>query len=188
MSGSGVRRRDCAGTGAEVGSDGMGGSAEISGVVKQHGGEQETGRRERISLTRAYQFCAAHRLHTSALPDDVNQKVYGKCNNPHGHGHNYTVLVTVEVDWDPQEGLRLDLSALDHLVRERIVARFDHRHLNHDPAFTELVPTGENLARIIWEELVHAIPTGRLKKIGLVETRDNVFEYVGAETRIPTES
>jgi 6-pyruvoyltetrahydropterin/6-carboxytetrahydropterin synthase len=31
-------------------------------------------------------FHAAHRLHTSALSDAENSKLYGKCNNPRGHG------------------------------------------------------------------------------------------------------
>ena len=133
----------------------------------------------RACVTRRYRFCAAHRLHTNELSDDVNQKVFGKCNNPNGHGHNYTVMVTVGGEVDPQTGEIRDIERLDQLVTTKIVERFDHRHLNHDPAFHEVVTTGENVARFIWEELVDAIPQGRLEKIGLIETRDNYFEYQG---------
>ena len=135
-----------------------------------------------ISITRAYRFCAAHRLHTPSLPEDVNQKIYGKCNNPNGHGHNYTVLVTVQGELDPKTGQVADVEALDRLIDEKIVKRFDHQHLNYDPAFHNVVTTGENLARLIWEFLVNDLPDGRLEKIGLVETRDNYFEYVGDST------
>lgn len=137
------------------------------------------------SVTRRYQFCAAHRLHVHDLPDDVNQKIYGKCNNPNGHGHNYTVLVTVRGDMDPETGSVTDVEALDRLVHEKIVERFDHRHLNYDPAFSsDVVPTGENVVRFVWDELVGRIPKGYLEKVGLIETRDNFFEYVG---EIPAE-
>ncbi len=129
--------------------------------------------------TRRYRFCAAHRLHAKELSDDVNRKVFGKCNNPNGHGHNYTVLVTVRGLIDPQTGEVTGMERLDQLVTTSIVERFDHRHLNDDPAFKDVVTTGENLAKFIWDELVGGIPLGQLEKIGLIETRDNYFEYQG---------
>ncbi|MDA0737652.1 MAG: 6-carboxytetrahydropterin synthase [Nitrospirae bacterium] len=134
-------------------------------------------------VTRQYRFCAAHRLHAKELSDDVNRKVFGKCNNPNGHGHNYTVLVTVRGTINPQTGDVTDRERLDHLVATKIVERFDHRHLNHDSAFQDVVTTGENLAKFIWDELVGGIAIGQLEKIGLIETRDNYFEYQGEPCR-----
>ncbi len=131
------------------------------------------------SITRTYTFCAAHRLHTDQLPDDVNQKIFGKCNNLNGHGHNYTVQVTVQGELNTETGLVTNVSQLDQIVQDTIVARFDHQHLNFDPAFQNLTTTGENLARVIWGLLVKRIPMGRLEKIGVIETRDNFFEFVG---------
>lgn len=131
------------------------------------------------SITRTYTFCAAHRLHTDQLPDDVNEKIFGKCNNLNGHGHNYTVQVTVQGELNRETGLVTDVSQLDQMVRDTIVSRFDHQHLNFDPAFQNLTTTGENLARVIWGLLVKQIQTGKLEKIGVIETRDNFFEYVG---------
>jgi len=32
---------------------------------------------------------------------------------------------------------------------------------------------------MIWDLLVKRIPAGQLEKVGLVETRDNYFEYSG---------
>jgi 6-pyruvoyltetrahydropterin/6-carboxytetrahydropterin synthase len=130
-------------------------------------------------ITRQYRFCAAHRLHAKELSDDVNRNVFGKCNNLNGHGHNYTVLVTVRGEIDSLTGEVTDRERLDQLVITKIVERFDHRHLNHDPAFHEVVTTGENLAKFIWDELVGDIAIGQLEKIGLIETRDNYFEYQG---------
>jgi len=131
------------------------------------------------SITRTYTFCAAHRLHTDQLTEELNRKIFGKCNNLNGHGHNYTVLVTVQGELDPGTGLITDVDALDRLVKEHIVDRFDHQHLNFDPAFAKVTTTGENLARLIWDLLVDQIPSGQLEKIGVIETRDNFFEYIG---------
>ena len=77
-------------------------------------------------LTRQYHFCAARRLHAKELSDDVNRKVFGKCNNLNGHGHNYTVLVTVRGEIDALTGEITDLERLDRLVTTTILERFDH--------------------------------------------------------------
>ena len=139
------------------------------------------------SITRSYRFAAAHRLHTPSLPDDVNQKIFGKCNNLNGHGHTYTVLVTLCGKLDAKTGQVTDVDALDRLIHEKIVKRFDHQHLNYDSSFQDLVTTGENLERLIWDLLIDEVPSGRLEKIGLIETRDNFFEYIGdaSEYSIP---
>ena len=94
------------------------------------------------SITRTYTFCAAHRLHTDQLSDDVNQQIFGKCNNLNGHGHNYTVRVTVGGELDTTTGLVSDVVKLDQVVQEAIVNRFDHQHLNSDSAFKDLTTTG----------------------------------------------
>jgi 6-pyruvoyltetrahydropterin/6-carboxytetrahydropterin synthase len=130
--------------------------------------------------TRRYRFAAAHRLHTPALSDEDNRKVFGKCNNPNGHGHNYTLEVTVRGAIDVETGMVTDVTRLDEVVNERVVRRFDHQHLNYDEDFGRFVTTGENLVMFIWNVLDKAIPTGALHKIGLVETRDNYFEYHGS--------
>ncbi|MBM4120367.1 MAG: 6-carboxytetrahydropterin synthase [Nitrospira sp.] len=130
-------------------------------------------------LTRRYTFAAMHRLHTDHLSEADNRKVFGKCNNPNGHGHNYAVLVTVREAIDERTGLAADVAALDRVVQETVVSRFDHRDLNGDPAFADKTTTGENLAIFIWDLLVDKLETGQLVKVVLVETRDNWFEYAG---------
>lgn len=130
------------------------------------------------SVTRRYRFCAAHRLHTDHLSPEENWAAFGKCNNPNGHGHNYVVLVTVG---DKQgSGQVVDLARLDQVVTERIVRRFDHHDLNQDPEFADRTTTGENLVLLIWDLLAPYFPAGQLEKVGIIETRDNYFEYVGS--------
>ena len=129
-------------------------------------------------VTRAYRFSAAHRLYAEGLSEAENRALYGKCTNPAGHGHNYRVEVTVRGAIDPVTGMAADLGRLDGVVREFVVARFDHRHLNRDPAFSgDRVPTGELIARTVWELVAPHLPPGTLRRVRIVETRDNVFEY-----------
>ncbi|MDH4152732.1 MAG: 6-carboxytetrahydropterin synthase [Nitrospira sp.] len=130
-----------------------------------------------ICVTRRYRFCAAHRLHTDLLSPEDNWAAFGKCNNANGHGHNYVVLVTIRAG--TAENIS-NLDALDRLVTDRIIERFDHQDLNSDPAFAALTTTGENLVAVIWDILNPLLPTGRLHKVGVIETRDNYFEYAGA--------
>ena len=127
-----------------------------------------------VSLTRRYRFCAAHRLHTDFLTPQQNWAAFGKCNYPNGHGHNYVVLVTVKSETG-QEVYQFE--HLDQMVEKTIVSRFDHQDLNQDPAFINTTTTGENLVKLIWDLLVQKMPEGSLEKVGLIETRDNYFEY-----------
>jgi len=135
--------------------------------------------KELATMTRRYKFAASHRLHSERLSPEENQQVFGKCNNLNGHGHNYIVYVTVRGAIDVESGRVTDLGTLDRIVTESVVDRFDHRDLNLDPGFSGRVTTGENLVKFIWELLVDKIPGGSLQTIGLVETRDNYFEYAG---------
>jgi 6-pyruvoyltetrahydropterin/6-carboxytetrahydropterin synthase len=130
-----------------------------------------------IFVTRRYRFCAAHRLHTDLLSPEENWAAFGKCNNANGHGHNYVVLVTIRPG--TAESMS-SLDSLDHLVTDTIIERFDHQDLNTDPAFSALTTTGENLVTVIWDILNPLLPAGRLHKVGVIETRDNYFEYTGA--------
>ena len=74
-------------------------------------------------------------------------------------------------------GRRTGPEQLDQVVGKAIVSRFDHHDLNEDPAFAETTTTGENLVKLIWDLLVDELPAGSLEKVGVIETRDNYFEY-----------
>ena len=42
-------------------------------------------------ISKKVKFSAAHRLHSNALSQEENEKIFGKCNHYNGHGHNYSV-------------------------------------------------------------------------------------------------
>lgn len=135
------------------------------------------------SVTRRYRFCAAHRLHTDYLSPEENLAVFGKCNSSNGHGHNYVVLITVKSTVQTATDGGLDLDQLDRIVGQQVITRFDHQDLNQDPEFADRTTTGENLVLLIWDLLVKCFPTGQLEKVGLIETRDNYFEYAGSTSQ-----
>ena len=62
---------------------------------------------------------------------------------------------------DEKTGFVVDLGALDRILKSEITDRFDHRNINLDvPEFGDgkLVPSGENLARFIFERVRTALP------------------------------
>ena len=130
-----------------------------------------------MKLTRRYRFSASHRLDTPALTAQQNAELYGKCNNPFGHGHDYVVDVTVAGSPD-ESGQIVEREALDTLVEERVLARFDHHNLNTDIVeLTGVVPTTENLAVVIEKALADGWPLrARLDRVRISETERNIFE------------
>jgi 6-pyruvoyltetrahydropterin/6-carboxytetrahydropterin synthase len=133
--------------------------------------------KEAVRLTRCYRFAASHRLHASALSEEENRRIYGKCNNPYGHGHDYVLEVTVEGPLD-DTGQVADRAALDCLIQRQVLDRMDHRNLNADlEEFADRVPTTENLASVIEKSLgEHWTLSARLARLRISETDRNAFE------------
>ena len=133
----------------------------------------------RASFGRRYMISASHRLHADGLSADENRVTYGKCNNPNGHGHNYVVEVVVGGAVDPETGMVVDMVALDHAVRTKVIGRFDHTNLNLDSLFQNRVSTTENLCRAVFGLLKDALPAGELEHVRVEETENNFFECDG---------
>lgn len=132
----------------------------------------------RMSVSRLEHFNAAHRLYNPEWSDEQNDRVFGKCNNPNFHGHNYDLIVTLIGETDPMTGYVYDLKQLSDIIRENIIAHFDHKNLNLDtPYFKTLNPTAENIAMVIWRILRQQIDPKFELKIKLYETERNFVEY-----------
>ena len=61
---------------------------------------------------------------------------------------------------DPVTGFCVNLAQLDAILAREVHERFDHRNINVDVAeFADglLVPTGENLARFVFDRVQHAL-------------------------------
>lgn len=111
-------------------------------------------------LTRRVTFAAAHRYRRPEWDDARNAATFGLCARPNYHGHTYTCDVTVAGDIDEVTGFVVDLGVLDRVLAREVRERYDHRNINLDiPEFAEgkLVPTGENLARVIFGQVAAAL-------------------------------
>ena len=113
------------------------------------------------SLTRRISFSAAHRYSRPEWSDEKNASTFGACAWPNFHGHSYVCDVTVSGPIDDKTGFIVDLAVLDRILKSEVTDRFDHRNINLDvPEFADgkLVPTGENLARYIFERVDEELP------------------------------
>ncbi|PYM92287.1 MAG: 6-pyruvoyl tetrahydrobiopterin synthase [Candidatus Rokuibacteriota bacterium] len=133
-----------------------------------------------LELTRIYHFSAGHRLASAALSPEANAALYGACYRP--HGHNYYLEVTVAGRPDSLTGMAADLGQLDRAVSERVLDHVDHHTLESVPALAGVVTTGEGLARAFWRLLAPALPLGTLRRVTVVETAKNRFEFGGEES------
>jgi 6-pyruvoyltetrahydropterin/6-carboxytetrahydropterin synthase len=133
-----------------------------------------------VQITHREEFSSAHRLYDPRLSDEENRRLYGVC--ARDHGHNYALEVTV-VGRVAKSGMVMDLKALGTIVQEKIIARVDHVHLNHDvPFLAGAIPTAENLAVAFWREIqtdLEAFPGCRLHRIRVYESRNNYVDFLG---------
>jgi len=111
-------------------------------------------------------FSAAHYL----------REYEGKCENL--HGHNWKVEVTVESSSLDRAGMGLDFRVLKQRTGE-VLAALDHGVLNELPAFTDMNPSSELIARHIFTELQPAVDGDRvrLRAVRVWESESSWAEY-----------
>jgi 6-pyruvoyltetrahydropterin/6-carboxytetrahydropterin synthase len=97
-------------------------------------------------------FSAAHSL----------RNYQGKCESL--HGHNWKVEVTVVRDDLDKIGMAIDFKILKEKTRT-VIDQLDHCHLNELPAFTQLNPSSENIARYLFEKLIKELKDEKVKLI-----------------------
>ncbi|MGH7774265.1 MAG: 6-pyruvoyl trahydropterin synthase family protein [Candidatus Binatia bacterium] len=116
------------------------------------------------SITRRYQFTA----------------VYEGARTSSGgtwSGHTWDLFVTLHGPIDRETGMVTDIVALDRLVQEKGIQPFNGQDLRKVLGIQKV--TGEQLVRTIWDRLVKSVPSGKLERVRLVQTRDLAFEYSG---------
>lgn len=135
----------------------------------------------RTSVIRKARFNAAHRLYVKEWSDEKNDATFGLCNNPNFHGHNYHLDVKLTGDIDPQTGYVIDLKVVKDFIQSEVIDAFDHKNLNLDTAeFKDLIPTAENIAKVIYDKLRAKFDPSLDLHIRLAETERNIIEYPGS--------
>jgi 6-pyruvoyltetrahydropterin/6-carboxytetrahydropterin synthase len=131
-----------------------------------------------IRVTKRVEFCAAHRYLNPRWNEEENRRRFGKAVNL--HGHNYVLEVTVQGRPAPETGMVMDLKVLKELITDAVLDRLDHTNLNVDvPAFTDRLPTPENLAVVIWELLAPRLAGCLLYRVRLCEDDGSAVDYYG---------
>ncbi len=99
----------------------------------------------------------------------------GKCKDL--HGHTWKVEVTIAGEKLDPIGLLVDFRKVKKDLHE-LLETLDHKHLNDLPAFKDVNPSTENLAKHIYEEFVKTIaPPLRLKKVTVWESELSRVTY-----------
>jgi 6-pyruvoyltetrahydropterin/6-carboxytetrahydropterin synthase len=127
-------------------------------------------------------FSAAHHYWRSDWLDEKNHETFGLCANREGHGHNYLVDVCLAGSIQPEKGMLINFFDLEPLLKARVIEPLDHKNLNTQvPYFSDKIPTLENIACYIWEQLAPAVKAYglRLHRIKVTENRDLYVEYDG---------
>lgn len=132
----------------------------------------------KVAVYRKEHFNAAHRLNNPDWDEATNQRVFGKCNNPHFHGHNYELIIKIVGEVDPATGYVMDLKVLGDLTKQHVLNKFDHKNLNEDTEeFKNLNPSAENIAIVIYDLLRDKIDPKFYMQVRLYETERNFVEY-----------
>lgn len=130
-----------------------------------------------FTLAKSYRFSAAHTLKSSHFSDDENSEIYGKCANPSGHGHDYTLEFRLTTE-RLVDGVVCGRGALDQLIAQHIVPRFDREDVNLTLG-PDFISSGENLAVAAHRLIATHLPSGVTLEVRLIETEKNSFVYRG---------
>ena len=122
-----------------------------------------------ISISKRYDFDAAHQLNLPSCTAEENHKMFGKCNNL--HGHTYSVIVEISGPIDSTTGMIMNYFDLDKIVKPIIDGRLDHTFLNE--VFPDILTTAEKMVENIAEWFRIEIEGGtvlNLESVTLSET------------------
>ncbi len=103
-----------------------------------------------LSITKEFQFSAAHRLCSDTLSAEENRNTYGKCADLHGHTYRLQITISGPVK---EDGMIINFCQLKQLVQEKILSRYDHAFLNDLDEYATLPTTAENMVAHIYRVL-----------------------------------
>lgn len=133
-----------------------------------------------VYLTRREHFNGAHRLYNHNWTEEKNLAVFGKCANKNWHGHNFDLFVTVKGQPDLDTGFVINAHDLSRILKTEVVERLDHKNYNLDvPELQNVMPSIENMVKVIWKWIEPHLNGCQLHCIKLVETENIYVEYFG---------
>ena len=111
-----------------------------------------------LTVSKRLEFSASRRLFVPRWTDSENLVAFGpETRARHGTGRNYVAYFIFTGPVDPKTGMLINISEIKERAGKILAERFDHKFLNEDnPAFRELAPTPENVARHLYVDLAPA--------------------------------
>jgi 6-pyruvoyltetrahydropterin/6-carboxytetrahydropterin synthase len=112
------------------------------------------------SLTRVVRFRAEHHLALREWSTDRNRQVFGQLTE--SHPHDYACAITVAGVVDRRTGMLVDLSLLDQILSDEVLAPLDRKNLNRDVPFFAAghpLPTCEALAAWLFTRVAARLPS-----------------------------
>ena len=108
-----------------------------------------------LTVSKRLEFSASRRLFLPAWTAKQNRHAFGdETTARYGAGRNYVVWFVFTGHVDPSTGMLMNISEIKRRAGGVIDDRYDHRFLNEDnPAFSERVPTAENVARQLFADV-----------------------------------
>src|ERR1700719_1247548 len=102
-----------------------------------------------LTVSKRLAFSASRRLFVKEWSDAENLAAFGpETAARYGTGRNYVAYFVFSGTVDPATGMLMNISEIKERVGKVLHDGFDHKFLNEDnPAFANLPPTAENVAR-----------------------------------------
>jgi 6-pyruvoyltetrahydropterin/6-carboxytetrahydropterin synthase len=108
-----------------------------------------------LTVSKRLEFSASRRLFLREWSEEENVAAFGpETRARYGTGRNYTVYFIFTGRVDPVTGMLINISEIKERAGRTVDDRFDHKLLNEDnPAFTDVPPTAENIARQLYVDV-----------------------------------
>jgi 6-pyruvoyltetrahydropterin/6-carboxytetrahydropterin synthase len=108
-----------------------------------------------LTVSKRLEFSASRRLNVAAWGDKQNLATFGpETNARYGSGRNYVAYFVFTGPVDSATGMLINISEIKERAERVLRHGFDHKFLNQDnPAFREVPPTAENIARQLYCEV-----------------------------------
>ncbi len=108
-----------------------------------------------LTVSKRLEFSASRRLYRADWTNEQNRAAFGEESAArYGTGRNYVAFFVFTGEVNEANGMLVNISAIKERVETVLHARFDHKFLNEDhPAFAQLPPTAENVARQLFVEV-----------------------------------
>lgn len=105
-----------------------------------------------LTLRRRALFSAAHAYWLPDKSEEENQALFGRWASRWGHGHNYTIEACVSGELNPADGMVVNITDVDRVLKSEILSALHEKHLSYEvPYFSSAPPTLENILKFIVE-------------------------------------